>query len=259
MARQSSKRIGSTLLLTLLLAGCNATPPTPSPRSSRSSTPQGDFNIPTASRAERSDNSESADSQYTSRRRPRRGRPSANAQPGVFDFYLLNLSWSPEFCATHNTSPECAAHPGFVVHGLWPQNSDGTYPENCSSAPGPTNPGQYTNLLPTVSLIEHEWATHGTCSGLAPDAYFNQIGTVFHSLRIPPAFTHTTQPTTMPPGAIIDQFAAANPSIPKGAIALSCGNNYLTAVEVCLTKSLTAEACQSVHTCGATVVKVTPQ
>src|SRR5579859_7556220 len=57
-----------------------------------------------------------------------------------FDFYLLNLSWSPEFCHGHPTAIECAAHATFVLHGLWPQNTDGTYPENCSNANGPSDP-----------------------------------------------------------------------------------------------------------------------
>lgn len=189
--------------------------------------------------------------------RPRRTRPASNAQPGDFDFYLLTLSWSPEFCATHAGSPECSAHPGFVVHGLWPQNNDGTYPENCSSAPGPSNPAQYTNLLPTASLVEHEWSTHGTCSGLTPDAYFGEIATAFHNLRIPPAFTTNTQPPTLSPAAIIADFTAANPALPRTAVAISCGRNYLTAVEVCLSKTLQPEACPSVRTCGATIVKIT--
>ncbi len=189
--------------------------------------------------------------------RPRRARPSANAQPGVFDFYLLALSWSPEFCATHSGSPECSAHPGFVVHGLWPQNNDGTYPENCSSAPGPANPGQYTDLLPTASLVEHEWSTHGTCSGLAPDAYFAEIGTAFHALRIPADFSGAHQPASLAPSSIVADFTAANPSLPPGSVAISCGRNYLTAVEVCLSKSLHPGACRNVRTCGATVVKIT--
>jgi ribonuclease T2 len=28
--------------------------------------------------------------------------------PQNFDYYLLNLSWSPEFCHSHQTAPECA-------------------------------------------------------------------------------------------------------------------------------------------------------
>jgi ribonuclease T2 len=189
----------------------------------------------------------------------RRARPAANSQPGAFDFYLFTLSWSPEYCATHSGSSECSAHPGFVVHGMWPQNNDGTYPENCSQAAGPSNPQRYLDLIPTVSLINHEWATHGTCSGLAPDAYFGAIRSASQSVKIPAAFAKVSQQEMLAPSAIIGDFAAANPSWPSGSIALSCGNNYLTAVEVCLSKTLAPEACQNIHTCGATVVKVTPQ
>ncbi len=78
------------------------------------------------------------------RRRSRRGRPEEQAAPGQFDFYLLNLSWSPEFCATHGDSPECGRNLGFVVHGLWPQDTNGDYPQHCSDARRPTQPaGRY--------------------------------------------------------------------------------------------------------------------
>ena len=59
---------------------------------------------------------------------------------GEFDYYLLTLSWAPEFCATNpngRTSAECASnkHMGLVVHGLWPQDNDGKWPESCSTTP----------------------------------------------------------------------------------------------------------------------------
>ena len=113
------------------------------------------------------------------RRRSRHGRADTQAAPGAFAFYLLNLSWSPEFCATHRGSPECGRSLGFVVHGLWPQDVSGDYPEDCSDATGPAKPQAYTDVIPTVSLIEHEWETHGTCSGLTPDAYFAAIRKAF--------------------------------------------------------------------------------
>ena len=54
-------------------------------------------------------------------------RKQADNTPGSFDYYLLTLSWAPEFCATHSSnasSSECdpTHHFGFVVHGLWPEN-----------------------------------------------------------------------------------------------------------------------------------------
>ncbi len=242
-------RLARLMLCGLLMAGCgSALPAAMAQSSSVAPTIQGDSSSTIAGSGAR-----------LVRVSSRRARPAANSQPGAFDFYLLTLSWSPEYCATHSSSSECTSHPGFVVHGMWPQNNDGTYPENCSKAAGPANPQPYLDLIPTVSLINHEWATHGTCSGLAPDAYFSAIRSAFQTVRIPPAFAKVTQQEMLAPSAIIGDFAAANPKWPSGSIALSCGKNYLTAVEVCLSKTLQAEACQNVHTCGATVVKVTPQ
>jgi ribonuclease T2 len=191
------------------------------------------------------------------RSRHKRGRPEAEAAPGQFDFYLLNLSWSPEYCATHQ-SPECGKGLGFVVHGLWPQDNTGNYPEDCSNAPGPANPQGDTDLQPTVGLVEHEWKTHGTCSGLAADAYFNLVRQAFHEVKLP-AVGAGEDGNGVTPAALLARFQAANPSFPRGSFALSCGNNRLTAAEVCLTKNLQAEACPDVRSCGAQLIKVTPQ
>ena len=191
------------------------------------------------------------------RRRSRGGRPQAQAAAGAFDFYLLNLSWSPEFCATHGNSPECGRRLGFVVHGLWPQYANGYYPEDCSDAPGPANPQAYTDVIPTASLVEHEWQTHGTCSGLAPDIYFSDVRHAFESLKIPSGIGG--MPGVVSPEQLLSRFARANPGLPGGSFALSCGNNRLTAVEICLSKDLQPESCQGVRSCRATVIYVAPQ
>lgn len=190
--------------------------------------------------------------------RQRRARPVGSAS-GKFDFYLLNLSWSPEFCATHPGSSECAAHPGFIVHGLWPQNADGSYPEHCDTEPGPTDPAEWTDVIPNVGLIIHEWQTHGTCTGLGADDYFATVRKAFHEVKIPSSIGAGSEETMMPPHAILDQFARANPSFPRASLALSCGNNRLTAVEVCMSKDLQPEACSGVRSCRANAVKITPQ
>jgi len=39
-------------------------------------------------------------------------------------------------------------------------------------------------------------------------------------------------------------------------LALSCGNDSLTAVEVCLDKSLKAESCNNLNTCDATQIEI---
>jgi ribonuclease T2 len=172
---------------------------------------------------------------------------------------LLNLSWSPEFCATHSDSPECGRNLGFVVHGLWPQDANGDYPEHCSNAPGPANPQADTDIIPTVSLVEHEWQTHGTCSGLGADDYFAAIHKAFAEVKVPSNIGQGSDADGVTPDALLGRFAAANPGFPQGSFALSCGNNRLTAVEICLNKDLRPETCQSVRSCRANVVKVTPR
>ncbi len=175
-----------------------------------------------------------------------------------FDFYLLNLSWSPEFCFSHPSAAECAAHPAFVLHGMWPQNNDGTYPENCSNAPGPSDPARYKDIYADQGLLAHEWQTHGTCSGLGADAFFSAARTAYHSVAIPPTLTGLTSQTSLPPDQILDLFTASNPAIPRSSLVLSCGHNYLTAVEVCLDKSLHPIACSQVRSCRANTVRIPP-
>ena len=188
--------------------------------------------------------------------------PHVNAQdkgqPGHFDFYLMNLSWSPEFCSIRGTSPQCAGRPGFILHGLWTQNSDGTYPVFCSEQPAPANIAQNLDITPDLSLLQHEWAKHGTCSGVGPRRYFAMEHQAFHSLKIPSQFEHVDHEISLTPNAILDLFAQANPDFPRGSILLSCGRNHLTAIEACFNKELKPIVCQGLRTCRANSVKITP-
>jgi ribonuclease T2 len=181
--------------------------------------------------------------------------PMASQGTG-FDFYLLNLSWSPEFCFSHPNAAECAAHPAFVLHGLWPENADGSYPEKCSTAAGPADPGQYKDIYPDAGLLAHEWQTHGTCSGLSADAFFETARAAYGSVAIPPRLKTLTAETSLRPDQIVDLFTASNPTIPASSVVVSCGHNYLTAVEVCLDKGLHPTACGAVRSCRANTVRI---
>src|SRR5947208_15248270 len=68
-----------------------------------------------------------------------RPRKKAQQNDPTFSYYLLSLSYAPDFCAqpTGDKDPrECGngRHIGFVVHGLWPQIEGGRGPENCGPA-----------------------------------------------------------------------------------------------------------------------------
>ncbi|HTD95978.1 MAG TPA: hypothetical protein VK627_03590 [Edaphobacter sp.] len=183
-------------------------------------------------------------------------QPNTTSQP--FGFYLLNLSWSPEYCATHPSATECAQHSAFILHGLWPQNDTGPFLENCTTDPGPRNPGAYSDIYPDRGLLQHERKTHGTCSGLSPDAFLTLARTAFRSVAIPSTLSQLDHPISLPPAQLINLFQAANPSFPASSILISCGNNRLTAVEVCLNKSGHPIACGPIRSCRAHTVRITP-
>ncbi len=187
-----------------------------------------------------------------------RQRRQQSGPPGTFDYYVLALSWSPEFCHSHPSKPECTSgHFGFVVHGLWPQYEEG-FPENCSTAPGPSDPGRMKDIMPDESLVAHEWKTHGTCSGLDAEAYFQLVRRAFESVKIPAKVTNPKEPFSMTPGELKEDFLEINPRLKAEDITVSCGNNYLTGVYVCFDKQLQARACGGVRDCRANVIKVAP-
>lgn len=186
-----------------------------------------------------------------------KGRAHIGAQPGRFDYYVFNLSWSPEFCETHPGIPKCSARPGFIVHGLWPQNNDGTYPEDCDNPARPVIPFSYLDLIPTISLIQHEWLAHGTCSGLNPGAYFMQVRTALRSFEIPPMFAaSTTPPATISPKVILDRFHQENPGFPRDSFVLTCVKNSLTSIDICFDKDLNPIPCRAIPTCDARTIKI---
>lgn len=194
-------------------------------------------------------------------------RPASSADntPGSFDYYLLTLSWAPQFCATHAgnaASSECdpAWHLGFVVHGLWPENDDGSHPQDCAPAQPVAQPTveHMLAIMPSRGLIQHEWATHGTCSGLGAQDYFAAIEKAFRQVQIPPEYRAPAQAIQSRPADIEQKFAAANHA-PMGDFRVSCSNSELGAVEVCLTKDLQYRQCSSrLRDCRAPQVTVQP-
>ena len=190
---------------------------------------------------------------------------SADDTPGSFDYYLLTLSWAPEFCATHGgnaSSSECDVqrHCGLVVHGLWPENNDGSYPQYCAPAQ-PVAQATVQHMLPIMpasGLIQHEWATHGTCSGLDTQTYFGDVEKAFRQVQIPSEYRAPAQPISVSPADIEQKFAEANHA-PRSAFRVSCSNAEFVAVEVCLTKDLQYRQCgPGLRDCRAAQVTVRP-
>jgi ribonuclease T2 len=189
------------------------------------------------------------------------GQPQTG-KPGNFDYYLFTLSWSPEYCHSHAEAVECTSsnHYGFIVHGLWPQFFNGRYPEHCSTEPSPANPASVSSIMPDPSLIRHEWITHGTCSGLDATEYLALIRKTFDSISIPTAFVRPSRSITMRPLDVKQAFLQANPKITIESIAINCPNNFLTGVQICVSKSGTPISCppRAARDCRAASIRVMP-
>jgi ribonuclease T2 len=187
-------------------------------------------------------------------------RPAHAQQPGVpgkFDFYLLDLPWGPEFCHIKDVSSQCKPQRGFVVHGLWPQNNDGTWPVFCSKETGPAGYEPYLRITPDLQLLQHEWDKHGTCSAQGATRFFQMEIEASRRITVPDEFRNagnSGKDIVLTPEWILRSFYFENPNLPPGSLSLSCQDGRLTAVEACFDKDLHAIACKGLHSCQATAL-----
>jgi len=189
----------------------------------------------------------------------------SDATAGDFDYFLLTLSWTPEFCATEpreRPSAECAPskHVGLLVRGFRPQYDDGKWPQDCgSTSPVPSATVKHMMpIMPGNELIQHEWATHGTCSRLSMQDYFGVIEKLYNALEVPEELKKPGNRSHPSPSVIEQKFALAN-NAPKRAFRISCPKNQFSAVEICLSKDMQYQACPTtVKECSASRIRVRP-
>lgn len=188
-------------------------------------------------------------------------------EAGKFDYYLLSMSWSPGYCATHGGAADNAQcgpgrHFAFVLHGLWPQykqpQQGRDWPEYCSEEPGLRNPASMLDIMPSPTLIRHEWERHGTCSGLSADAYFALGRKALGSVKAPPALQSPKSYQTMSPAAVKQQFLKANPALRPEGLAIQCSSNYLSEVRVCVDRNLSPVPCTGQKECKAPSLRIPP-
>ena len=187
----------------------------------------------------------------------------------VFSLSLFKkVTFQPEFCVHKHEKPEGCHHPRQIwnrltIHGLWPNNNDGSYPQNCSNerfdlsnlqpireeleqkwpniqAPSPDSESH-------VSFWEHEWSKHGTCSGLSQLDYFS------HALK-----------ELIPTPSIVTDAEEQHAHVKKDdlikayggdqLVALVCEKGYLSEVRVCHQKEADGNVGERME-CPETILK----
>jgi len=178
---------------------------------------------------------------------------AADDVAGDFDFYVLALSWSPTFCTIDGSDEDAQCRVkrhGFIVHGLWPQYEQG-YPEYCRSSVSNRVPNDISreifDIMPSVGLIRSQWRKHGICSGLRHEPYFDLLREAFDKVVIPERFRSPLRDQRIDPYVVERAFIAANPEIPAQGIAVTCKQQHLAEVRICMTRDLEFRSCAEVN------------
>jgi ribonuclease T2 len=183
----------------------------------------------------------------------------AEARTGAFDYYMLALSWSPTWCASpagRGDARQCGAGRGsgrgydFVVHGLWPQYRNG-WPQYCDSDARLAEQvvDAMLDLMPSRSLVRHQWNKHGTCTGLAPEDYFALTRRLHDEIRVPARYIDPGRTIEVSVQQFVGDFLATNRDMSRDMISVQCGNRRgrasLRELRICFTRD------GALRNCGA--------
>ena len=169
---------------------------------------------------------------------------------GEFDYYVLSLSWSPNWCALEGDSrgsPQCAddADFGWVLHGLWPQYENG-WPADCRHSyrnPSRSDTREQADLFGSSGSAWHQWNKHGSCSGLSPDDYYALARLAYDQVTRPAVFRRLENPVTLPASLIEEAFMRDNEGLDPNEITITCRSSRIQEARICLTRDLELREC----------------
>lgn len=175
---------------------------------------------------------------------------SDGEKPGAFEYYVLSLSWSPNWCAIEGDargSPQCETRHdhGWTLHGLWPQYHRG-WPAFCNSAERPPSRGMtadMADIMGSPGLAWHQWKKHGTCSGLSAPAYFALAREAYDQVNRPAIFRRLEQPVKLPASVVEEAFLQANPGWTRDMLTITCRDGHIQEARVCLSRDLAPVPC----------------
>lgn len=188
-------------------------------------------------------------------------------KPGNFDYYVLSLSWSPNWCVLEGdarNSPQCDASEdhGWIMHGLWPQFERG-YPSYCNTPARNPSRGMtaaMSDIMGTPGLAWHQWKKHGRCTGLDAPDYYALSREAYERIKRPAVFRKLEDPVRLPASVVEEAFLRDNPDLSPDGITITCRNNHIQEARICLTRDLQPRQCgpDVIADCTATRALFTP-
>jgi ribonuclease T2 len=171
-------------------------------------------------------------------------------QAGDFDYYVLALSWSPNWCALEGdarNSEQCAQDFGWVVHGLWPQYENGwpAYCPTAARAPSRAMTAAQADIFGTGGAAWYQWKKHGVCSGLSAETYYRLAREAYGGVAQPDVLHKLDRAVKLPAAVIEQAFLQANPDWEPDTVTITCTSGHIQEARVCLTPDLEPRPCGS--------------
>jgi ribonuclease T2 len=169
---------------------------------------------------------------------------------GEFDYYLLSLSWSANWCALEGDArgdDQCDPRHdySFTLHGLWPQFDIG-YPSWCRTSVRDPSRGEtaaLTDIAGSAGLVWYEWKKHGRCAGMPAAEYLDLSRKAYEAVAIPDVLAHLNRDVKLPASVVEQAFVEANPGLTPPMITITCDQGHIQEARICLTKDLAFRAC----------------
>ena len=132
-----------------------------------------------------------------------------------------------------------------MLHGLWPDGPGKDWPQYCRPVALLAEPTLRSALCatPSVQLLQHEYAKHGSCMDGDADAYFRRSIALFRALRFPDMATLSRRPG-LTAGAIATAFAARNRGMTRDMLRVTATRQgWLDELWLCLDLRFRAVRC----------------
>jgi ribonuclease T2 len=174
----------------------------------------------------------------------------AGGTAGAFDYYVLALSWSPNWCALEGDargSDQCDARHdhGWILHGLWPQYHRG-WPSFCATrqrTPSRALTQSMADIMGTAGLAWHQWRKHGVCSGLSAAEYFTLSRMAYEAVTRPQIFRRLDRTVRLPATVVEEAFLDQNPILEPDGITITCKDGHIQEARICLSRDLSPVPC----------------
>ena len=175
---------------------------------------------------------------------------------GAFDYYVMALSWSPNWCALEGDTrgaAQCDASTdfGWVLHGLWPQYEAG-WPQDCRTVerePNRSETAAMADIMGTSGLAWYQWNKHGVCSGLSAVNYYALAREAYGRVVRPEVFMQLDRTISLPASVVEAAFLRDNPGLGRDQITVTCRSGHIQEARICFTLSL------EFRSCGADVIR----